>query len=126
MSSVAFAEKLSNAEVSRDPGESYPDVPAAIRAHLNAELDRDVLVRMQHLARKRRALRPEITEEQMADYLALAENCENFEQWLKLRQAGPLPPPARGTLAWVIGTLAILALLTTGLIAAIAVSVSGL
>ena len=58
-------------------------VPAAIRAELNADTDRDVLIRMRHLARKKRMRKPEITDEEMADYLALAENCANFEHWFE-------------------------------------------
>jgi hypothetical protein len=104
----------------------YSDIPALMRAELNADSDRDVLVRMQHLARKKLALRPDITEEELADYLALAENCENFEQWMKLRRGTEVAGPSRSTIAWVLGTMAIVALLTTGLIAAIAVTVSGL
>jgi hypothetical protein len=38
-----------------------------IRAELNANLDRDLLVRMRHLARKRRMRRSEISDEEMAD-----------------------------------------------------------
>jgi hypothetical protein len=127
VSSVAIAEKAKNAgqgaEVKPGP---YSDIPALMRAELNADSDRDVLIRMQHLARKKLALRPDITPEELADYLALAENCENFEQWLKLRRGVENIRPSRSTVAWVLGTLAIVALLTTGLIAAIAVTVSGL
>lgn len=104
----------------------YEEIPAVIRAELNADSDRDVLVRMRHLARKKRIAQPDITDEQMADYLALAENCENFEQWLKFRRGAAEARPSRGAVAWVLGTLAIVGVLTAGLIAAIAVSVSGL
>ncbi len=127
MSSVAFAEKLVLAEQGADLNKGpYDDVPAVIRAELNADSDRDVLVRMQHLARKKRMFRPNLTDREMADYLALAENCENFEQWLKFRREAVNPGPSRSTIAWVLGTAALVVLLTTGLIAAIAVSVSGL
>ncbi len=101
-------------------------VPAAIRAELNADTDRDVLIRMRHLARKKRMRQPEITDEEMADCLALAENCANFEHWLKCRRGATEARASRGTLTWLIGTVAIIGLLATGLIAAIAVSVSGL
>ncbi len=100
-------------------------VPAAIRAELNADTDRDVLIRMRHLARKKRMRKPEITDEEMADYLALAENCANFEHWLKFRRSGAEHRASRGTFTWLLSTLAIIGLLATGLIAAIAVSVSG-
>jgi len=105
---------------------SYPDVPAHIVAELNADRDRDVLARMQHLAEKKRMRQPDISEAEMADYLALAENCQNLEQWLKFRRGAMEPANRRGAIAWALGALAIVALLTTGLIAAIAVSVSGL
>jgi hypothetical protein len=100
-------------------------VPAAIRAELNADTDRDVLIRMRHLARKKRMGQPEITDEEMADYLALAENCANFEHWLKFRRGATERRASRGTFTWLLSTLAIIGLLATGLIAAIAVSVSG-
>jgi hypothetical protein len=125
MASVAFAEKNLTGTVVDADTRAYPDVPAIIRAELNAEQDRDVLVRMQHLAHKKRARQPQISDEEMADYLALAENRENFEQWFKSR-GEPEERAPRSVIAWVLGTLAIVALLTTGLIAAIAVSVSGL
>jgi hypothetical protein len=104
----------------------YDEIPVAIRAELNADGDRDVLVRMRHLARKKRMRQPNITDKEMADYLALAENCENFEQWLKSRRGTLEHGSFRASIAWVLSTLAIVGLLTTGLIAAIAVSVSGL
>lgn len=127
MSSVALAERLVFGEQGADLNKGpYEDVPAVIRAELNADSDRDVLVRMQHLARKKRMFRPNVTDREMADYLALAENCENFEQWLKFRREAVNPGPSRSTIAWVLGTAALVVLLTTGLIAAIAVSVSGL
>ena len=101
-------------------------VPAAIRAELNADTDRDILIRMRHLARKKRMRQPEITDEEMADYLALAENCANFEHWLKVRRSATEHRASRGTFTWLLSTLAIIALLATGLIAAIAVSVSAM
>jgi hypothetical protein len=99
-------------------------VPAAIRAELNADTDRDILIRMRHLARKKRMRRPEITDEEMADYLALAENCPNFEHWLKVRRSATEHRASRGIFIWLLSTVAIIGLLATGLIAAIAVSVS--
>ena len=113
--------------------EGFPDhcqalhghlVPAAIRAELNADTDRDILIRMRHLARKKRMRHPEIADEEMADYLALAENCANFEHWLKFRRSATEHRASRGTFTWLLSTLAIIGLLATGLIAAIAVSVS--
>lgn len=122
----SFAEKFTPTEPVADAkARSYPDVPAAIVAELNTDRDRDMLSRMQRLAEKKRLRQPDISEAEMADYLALAENCQNFEQWLKFRR-GPAESRQRGAIAWALGTMAIVALLTTGLIAAIAVSVSGL
>jgi hypothetical protein len=100
-------------------------VPAAIQAELNADTDRDILIRMRHLARKKRMRQPDITDEEMADYLALAENCANFDHWLKFRRGATEHRASRGTFTWLLSTLAIIGLLATGLIAAIAVSVSG-
>jgi len=126
MSSLAIAENSNFAGLMADVESRYDEIPAAIRAELNADSDRDVLVRMRHLARKKRMRQPNITEEEMADYLALAENRQNFEQWLKSRRGTLEPRPSKASVAWVLGTMAIVGLLTTGLIAAIAVSVSGL
>lgn len=126
MSSMVLAQKSVVLGAVAELKPSYDEIPAAIRVELNADSDRDVLVRMRHLARKKRMRQPDISDEQMADYLALAENCENFEQWLKFRRGAVEPVASRGAIAWVLGTLAIIGVLTVGLIAAIAVSVSGL
>jgi hypothetical protein len=125
VSSMAMAENSHFMGPLVDRESSYDEIPAAIRAELNADGDRDVLVRMRHLARKKRMRQPDITDEAMADYLALAENCANFEQWLKSRRGTAEPRPSRGSVAWALGTLAIVGLLSGGLIMAIAVSVSG-
>jgi len=63
------------------------EIPALIRTELNADVDRHVLARMRYLARQKRLLQPHITDEEMADCLALAENYPNFGQWLSARQA---------------------------------------
>jgi len=127
VASIAFAEKLTLADpVVAVKSRSYPAVPAVILSELNADRDRDVLARMEHLAAKKRMRQPDITEAEMADYLALAENCQNLEQWLNFRRTAAQPATRRGVVAWALGTMAIVALLTAGLIAAIAVSVSGL
>jgi hypothetical protein len=126
VSSVAFAQKSTFVGSMADPKpRSYDEIPAIIRAELNADSDRDVLVRMRHLARKKRMRQPDIADEEMADYLALAENCENFEQWLSFRRGTAERGPSRSFIAWALGTLAILGVLTIGLIVAIALSVSG-
>ena len=124
MSTLAIAEQPIFPGSDADQ-EALDEIPAAIRAELNADSDRDVLIRMRHLARKKRMRQPDISDEAMADYLALAENCENFQQWLKFRRAAGEPGPSVSLIAWAIGTLAIVGLLTTGLIAAIAISVAG-
>jgi hypothetical protein len=127
VSSVALAQKSFFVGPVADPKpRSYDEIPAVIRAELNADSDRDIMVRMQHLARKKRMQQPDITEEEMTDYLALAENCENFEQWLRFRRGAAESGPSGRAIAWVLGTLAIVGVLTAGLIAAIAISVSGL
>jgi hypothetical protein len=115
---VALAQKSFFVGPVADPKpRSNDEIPAVIRAELNADSDRDIMVRMQQ---------PDITEEEMADYLALAENCENFEQWLRFRRGAAESGPSGRAIAWVLGTLAIVGVLTAGLIAAIAISVSGL
>ena len=126
MSSVAIADNSHFIGPVVDRESRFEEIPAIIRAELNADSDRDVLVRMRHLARKKRMRQPDITDEQMADYLALAENCANFEQWSKSRRGAAELRPSRASIAWAMGTLAIVGLLTTGLIMAIAISVSGL
>jgi hypothetical protein len=127
VSSVALAEQSFFVGPAADSKpRSYGAIPAVVRAELNADSDRDVMVRMQHLARRKRMHQPDITDEEMADYLALAENCENFEQWLRFRRGAAEPGRSGRAIAWVLGTLAIVGVLTAGLIAAIAISVSGL
>jgi excinuclease UvrABC helicase subunit UvrB len=126
VSSLAIEENPNFIRPAREFESRYNEIPAAIRTELNADSDRDVLARMRHLARKKRMRQPNITDEEMADYLALAENCENFEQWLKSKRETLEPGPSRASIAWVLGTLAIVGLLATGLLTAIAVSVSGL
>jgi hypothetical protein len=98
------------------------EIPALIRAELNADRDRDVLARVRYLARKKRMLEPEITDEEMADYLALAENFQNFAQWLSARRGG-LERPLRARTAWAMATFTILGVLTAMMIMAIAIAV---
>jgi hypothetical protein len=125
MASVAIAQNSNLMRPMVDLEPNFDEIPAAIRAELNADSDRDVLTRMRHLALKKRMRQPEITDEEMADYLALAENCQNFEQWLKFRRGVLEPKPSKGSIAWALGTLAVVGLLTAALIVAIAISVSG-
>ncbi|HKD70349.1 MAG TPA: hypothetical protein VKB84_26155 [Candidatus Binataceae bacterium] len=98
------------------------ELPAVIRAELNADKDQDLLARMRYLTRKKRMLRPDITDEEMADYLALAENFQNVEQWLSARR-GTLETPVRASAAWIAATAVIIGLLSAMLIAAIAIAV---
>src|SRR5260370_29710125 len=112
MSSWAIAENSNFAGLPADVESRYDEIPAAIRAELNADSDRDVLVRMRHLARKKRMRQPNITDEEMADYLALAENCENFEQWLKARRGTLEQRPSCASIACVVGTRPVVGLLT--------------
>jgi hypothetical protein len=98
------------------------EIPFVIRTELNADSDRDLLTRMRHLARKRRMLQPEITDEELADYLALAENFQNFAHWLSARR-GSNKRAVPASAAWVAATLAILGVLTAMLIVGIAITV---
>ena len=111
-----FAERASGGPYFLD------GIPAVIRAELNADIDRDLLDRMRALARDRRMLQPDITDKQMADYLALAEGFGNFARWLGARR-GAVEVPFRASAAWLVGTLAILFFLTAMLIIAIAIAV---
>jgi hypothetical protein len=106
------------------PGErpTIDELPAAIRAELNADTDRDVLIRMRLLAGKKRMREPEISEEQMADYLALSEDFKNFEQWRSARR-GTDESPAYASITWMAAIAAILGLLTVTLVIGIAVTV---
>lgn len=114
---------LNCARMVPDAGLPSDEIPPAIRAELNAQLDRDVLARMRYLARKKRMLEPEITNEEMADYLALAENFQNFAQWLNARR-GELKRSVRARTAWaMVATLAIVGVLTAMMIMAIAIAV---
>jgi hypothetical protein len=103
------------------PDRLYDEIPEVFRTELNAELDRDVLVRMRDLARRKRTLRPDISDDEMADYLALAENFPNFAQWVRARRLSQ--SPARATASWVAATAIILGVLTAMLIMAIAITV---
>ena len=98
------------------------EIPSVILAELNADMDRDMLTRMRYLARKKRTLRPDISNDEMADYLALAENFQNLAQWMDARRS-TLQSPVRATVGWLRATAIILGLLTTMLIAAIAITV---
>jgi hypothetical protein len=96
------------------------DIPPLIREELNADSDHDVLVRMRHLARKKRMRQPDITNEEMADYLALAENYRNYAHWLSAREA-EIQKPASA--AWIAATAVAVGLLTAMMIIAIAIAV---
>jgi hypothetical protein len=98
------------------------EIPAVIRNELNADMDRDLLARMRHLARKKRMQRPDISDDEMADYLALAEDFQNFTQWLSARRS-TLQSPVRATVGWVTATMVIFGVLTAMLIVAIAITV---
>ena len=58
----------------------------------------------------------------MADYLALAENFQNFAQWLSARLSTP-ESRLRSTAAWMAVTLTVVGFFTAMLMAAIAVTV---
>jgi hypothetical protein len=105
-----------------DRARLYDQIPEIIRAELNADTDRELLVRMGDLAHRKRILRPDITDVELADYLALAENFPNFEQWINARRM-TLQGQARAGAGWITATAVILGLLTVMLIMAIAVTV---
>jgi hypothetical protein len=117
-----FSESSNFAGPAPDGPSMFDEIPALVRADLNADIDRDVLARMRHLARQRRTLRPDITDEEMADYLALAENFPNFARWLGARR-GTLESPLRASPPWIVVTLAIVGFLTAMLIVGIAITV---
>ena len=98
------------------------EIPALIRTELNADTDCEVLERMRYLAHRKRILQPFITDEEMADYLALAENHPNVGQWLSARR-GTIQSPLRASILWVVATLAVVGMLTAMLIAGIALAV---
>ncbi len=107
--------------VSTPNGLMGDEIPTPIRQELNADRDHDLLVRMRDLARKKRMRQPHITDEEMADYLALAENYQNFAQWLSAR-AGALQKPPRSSVAWIAVTVVTVGFLTAMLIVAIAIA----
>jgi hypothetical protein len=117
-----FSESSNFAGPAPDRPSSFDEIPALIRAELNADIDRDVLARMRHLARQRRTLWPDITDEEMADYLALAENFPNFARWLSARR-GTLESPFGASTPWLVAALAIVGFLTAMLIVGIAITV---
>jgi len=98
------------------------EIPEVIRHELNADRDRDLLVRMRHLAGKKRMREPDISDEAMADYLALAENFQNFAQWLSARRSAFQHPSGSGA-GWIALTAAVVGILTAMLIVAIAIAV---
>jgi hypothetical protein len=108
----------------RNPNRSYvsDEIPPLIRKELNADMNRDLPARMRGLARKKRTLRREITEDEMADYLRLPENFQNLPEWLSERRSA-LQAPVRATVAWLTATVIILGFLTAMLIVAIAIAV---
>lgn len=98
------------------------DIPAVIQIELDGDMDRDTIVRMRYLARKKRLSRPDITDDEMADYLALAENSRNFEQWISTRRSQP-KAAVRPIYKFLAVTAVILGLLTAMLVMAIAITV---
>ena len=104
------------------PNGPHDGIPAVIRTELNAYSDRDMMVRMRHLARKKRMRQPDITDEEMADYLALAEGFQNFAQWMSARRS-KLQTPVRANTWWATAIAIILGLLTAMFMAAIAITV---
>ena len=84
-----------------DPKPNYSKVSKKkIRARLNSDKDHDVLVRMEVLAHKKRMLLLDITDRELADYLALAENCDDFDRWLRFRRDAPVSGRSYTAIAW--------------------------
>jgi len=98
------------------------EIPAVIRTKLNAEMDRDLLARMRGLARKKQMLQPDITVDDMANYLVLTQNFQDLPKPLSARRSG-LQSANRATVAWVTATVIITGFLTAMLIVAIAIAV---
>jgi hypothetical protein len=94
------------------------EIPEVMRRELNADRDRDVLVRMRHLAGKKRMRQPDLSDEAMADYLALAENFQNCAQWLNARHGGFNAPSSSGGI-WIALAIAAIGFLTAILILSI-------
>jgi len=109
---------------SRTPDQPHlnDEIPPVIRTQLNADMDRELIVRMQDLARKRRRLQPDITDDEMADYLALAENFQNVAHWGTARHSTFQGSIRAGT-GWAMAIAIVLGVLTAVLIAAIAITV---
>ena len=119
---LVLSENFNSAAWIAGEPEINDDIPAVIQTELDGDMDRDTMVRMRYLARKKRMLRPDITDDEMADYLALSENFQNFEHWISARRSTTqaLGRPINGFLAV---TALILGLLTAMLIVAIAITV---
>jgi hypothetical protein len=118
----AASERLNSLAGTPDGSHVDDEIPAAIRTELNAYMDRDIIVRMRYLARKKRMLGPDITDDEMADYLALAEGFQNFPQWMSTRRS-KLQTPLRAATGWATAIAIILGLLTAMLMVAIAITV---
>ena len=97
------------------------EIPVAIPPKLIADIDGDLLPTRCDPPRKRMTLQPDITDEEMAEYLASAKN-ENCEQWLSAHR-DTLENPVRIIAVWMLATLALLGFLTVMLIVGIAISV---
>jgi hypothetical protein len=117
-----LSETLNSAVRKENAPQIYDEIPAAIRAELDVDADQDMIVRMRHLALKKRMSRPHITDDEMADYLALAENFRNFEHWISARRQTRRNPVRAGTWWLTVATI-IFGLLTAILILSIAITV---
>jgi hypothetical protein len=117
-----LSKTLNSAVRMENTPQVYEEIPAPIRAELNAYTDHDTIVRMRHLALKKRISRPDITDDEMADYLALAENFQNFEHWKSVRRLTP-ESSVRAVTRWLTAAIIIFGLLTAILIVSIAIAV---
>jgi hypothetical protein len=117
-----LSETLNSAVRRENAPQIYDEIPAAIRAELHVDTDQDTIVRMRHLALKKRMSRPNITDDEMADYLALAENFQNFEHWIGARRL-TRQNSVRADTRWLTVATIIFGLLTAILIVSIAITV---
>lgn len=92
-------------------------IPRVIEGDLNPDIERDMLARMSDPARKRSMLRPNITEKEMAEYVALAEEFEDFTHWISGSGSSHTNMP------WIAAISVIVGFLTAMLIVAIAITV---
>jgi hypothetical protein len=98
------------------------DVPAVTRAKFNPSTGEDLPAKTRDWTRKRMKLQPGVSEYEMVDYAALAENSQTLPTEASTRRA-TVESPTHGSVAWVLAILAIIGFLTAMLMVGIAISV---